>query len=162
MDFARQEARAKVSPSRASPPQLPSSPKIRPRARRLSQTEEERGEGGVLISNTPLFSLLWCVWLSSSRTPRLRRWGSSRARRSWWRSSSEGVTASGGSPAAFFAYSTTAPSVLPSLAHGIGAQAAAPLSRNPLRPAAHHATAHFAPPSPQDGLPAPAASEPRP
>jgi hypothetical protein len=47
MDFARQEARAEVSPSRAIPPQLPSSPKIRPRARRQSQVEEERGEGGV-------------------------------------------------------------------------------------------------------------------
>jgi hypothetical protein len=47
MDFARQEARAEVSPSRASPPQLPPSPKIRPRARRQSQAEEERGEGGV-------------------------------------------------------------------------------------------------------------------
>jgi hypothetical protein len=47
MDFARQEARAEVSPSRASPPQLPPSPKIRPRVRRQSQAEEERGEGGV-------------------------------------------------------------------------------------------------------------------
>jgi hypothetical protein len=47
MDFARQEARAEVSPSRASPPQLPPSPKIRPLARRQSQAEEERGEGGV-------------------------------------------------------------------------------------------------------------------
>jgi hypothetical protein len=47
MDFARKEARAEVSPSRASPPQLPPSPKIRPRARRQSQAEEERGEGGV-------------------------------------------------------------------------------------------------------------------
>jgi hypothetical protein len=47
MDFARQEARAEVSPSRTSPPQLPPSPKIRPRARRQSQAEEERGEGGV-------------------------------------------------------------------------------------------------------------------
>jgi hypothetical protein len=47
MDFARQEARAEVSPSRASPPQLPPSPKIRPRARCQSQAEEERGEGGV-------------------------------------------------------------------------------------------------------------------
>jgi hypothetical protein len=47
MDLARQEARAEVSPSRASPPQLPPSPKIRPRARRQSQADEERGEGGV-------------------------------------------------------------------------------------------------------------------
>jgi hypothetical protein len=47
MDFARQEARAEVSPSRASPPQLLPSPKIRPRARRQSQAEEERGEGSV-------------------------------------------------------------------------------------------------------------------
>jgi hypothetical protein len=50
MDFARQEARAEVSPSRASPPQLPSPPKIRPRARRQSQTEEERGEGACGVS----------------------------------------------------------------------------------------------------------------
>jgi hypothetical protein len=47
MDFARQEARAEVSPSHASPPQLPPSPKIRPCARRQSQAEQERGEGGV-------------------------------------------------------------------------------------------------------------------
>jgi hypothetical protein len=47
MDFARQEVRAEVSPSCASPPQLPPSPKSRPRARRQSQAEEERGEGGV-------------------------------------------------------------------------------------------------------------------
>jgi hypothetical protein len=37
--------RAKVSPSRASPPQLLPSPKIHPRARHQSQAEEEQGEG---------------------------------------------------------------------------------------------------------------------